>query len=127
MRLAVDIFSVISRHVDWLGARHSVTAANIANADTPGYQARTVSPFRLQDHTSRADFAATHPAHFTQANGSSAKTGTVLRNGNDQSHSGNDVVMEVELRALGENARGMMIDTSLAKLFHRLTMTSLKG
>ena len=33
------IFSVLQSHVDWLGQRYAVSAANVANSDTPGFRA----------------------------------------------------------------------------------------
>jgi len=46
-----SFFRLASERMDWLAERQKVLAANIANADTPGYRAR--------DLTSFEDFLAT--------------------------------------------------------------------
>ncbi len=48
------------------GARHTVVASNMANADTPGYVARDIKPFREQVESIDAGFVlrATRPEHL---------------------------------------------------------------
>jgi flagellar basal-body rod protein FlgB len=40
-----DILALAERRLTWLDHRQSVLAQNIANANTPGYQARDLKPF----------------------------------------------------------------------------------
>lgn len=40
-----DVFAVAERRLQWLDQRQSVLAQNIANANTPGYQASDLKPF----------------------------------------------------------------------------------
>ncbi len=40
------IFGLAERRLQWLDQRQSVLAQNIANADSPNYAARDVTPFR---------------------------------------------------------------------------------
>lgn len=44
----LPLFSFISQRMNWLGERQKVLAENVANADTPGYQARDLKPFDAQ-------------------------------------------------------------------------------
>lgn len=39
------LFTLLSRRAEWLGARQSVLAQNIANADTPGFRPLDLVPF----------------------------------------------------------------------------------
>jgi len=41
----VNILDLAERRLNWLDQRQSVLAQNIANANTPGYQARDLKPF----------------------------------------------------------------------------------
>lgn len=41
----VGLFALADQRLQWLGAREAVLAANVANADTPGWQARDVQSF----------------------------------------------------------------------------------
>lgn len=41
----VGLFDLAERRLAWIGARQSVLARNVANADTPGFKARDVKPF----------------------------------------------------------------------------------
>jgi flagellar basal-body rod protein FlgB len=40
-----DIFDLAERRLEWIDQRQLVLSQNIANADTPEYQARDLSPF----------------------------------------------------------------------------------
>jgi len=52
----------MARHA---GARQSVVAANLANADTPGYRARSVAPFAdVYGETAALAPARTRPGHL---------------------------------------------------------------
>ena len=40
----IPLFSMITRQMDWLTTRQKVLAQNVANADTPNYQAKDIAP-----------------------------------------------------------------------------------
>jgi flagellar basal-body rod protein FlgB len=40
----IGLFRMISQQLHWLGQRQEVLSQNVANADTPGYQARDLQP-----------------------------------------------------------------------------------
>jgi flagellar basal-body rod protein FlgB len=73
----------LSRYMSYLSARQEVIAANIANADTPGYRTRDVE----------TQFSAA----FSEAQDSIEVPGLVTRN------DGNNVSMDREARLLAEN------------------------
>src|SRR3954451_1883286 len=41
----IGLFDLAEKRLTWTAQRQTVLAANIANANTPGYQARDVTPF----------------------------------------------------------------------------------
>ena len=125
----MEIFSAASRHVDWLVQRQAVVASNIANGDTPGFKAKDVTAFAMKADSFASQLAATQPGHFggAQHTASTSQAETVVLRNADVSHSGNSVSLEQEMKKVGENAMAYNLDMSLIKLFHRMTLTSLKG
>lgn len=47
------LFKMISTRLSYLGERQKVLAQNIANADTPNYQARDLKPLNFKDEIQR--------------------------------------------------------------------------
>lgn len=123
----MDIFSVISKHVDWLSQRQAVTAANIANLDTPGYKAKSIEGFDPGVGVGHLRMIGTQPDHMgvleSEGRVYAVEDSPVV----SESLSGNTVNLELEMMTVGQTAKQFSIDTGLAKLFHRLVMTSLKG
>ncbi|MGJ8609781.1 MAG: FlgB family protein [Octadecabacter sp.] len=78
------------------GARQAVTAANMANADTPGYRARSVASF-ADSHAmeSTSELRATRSGHLTMKTGSS--TAKVDMSDAEASPNGNSVSLEQEM------------------------------
>ena len=120
------LFDVASRHMTWLAERQSVTAANIANADTPDYRARDVEPFSAILDAAPLQLSTTSPGHLQLAGGNASATGQRPGESWDQAHSGNNVSIEKELMTASSNSRMMSLDISLARSFHRMLLTSVK-
>ena len=120
------LFSLASQHSEWLAARQAVTAANIANADTPGYKARDVAAFDSVLHHTQLGLAVTSAGHM-DLTGSGLKQADQTRGESwDTAVSGNSVTLEAELIKLGEASRQNALDQGLTKIFHRMILTSLK-
>lgn len=62
----LEIFRMAQAMAIHAGARQSVVARNMANADTPGYRAREIEPFQAAYQMQRAAESAhaTRPGHF---------------------------------------------------------------
>ena len=69
------LFELASRHMTWLAERQALTAANIANADTPGYRARDVRPFSTALEGPAVTFITTMPGHIRLAPGEMRESG----------------------------------------------------
>ncbi|NJM28840.1 MAG: flagellar basal body rod protein FlgB [Rhizobiales bacterium] len=125
----MEIFGVASRHIAWLQSRQQVLAENIANSDTPRYRARDITAFDLNSPAFTAQLAATNPLHMqaSSAGGASGDFEVVFSRNPDVSHSGNDVSLEREMKKIGESSLAFAFDTSVSKIFHRMTMMSVKG
>lgn len=120
------LFELASRHMTWLAQRQSVIAGNVANADTPGYRAQDVRPFEAVLDSTAPSLTVTQPGHmgFSQpiAEPSALEPGDTW----GTSHSGNSVSLESELMKASSTAREMNIDTSLARSFQRMLLSSVK-
>lgn len=106
----MPFLDAIGRSVDQLATgleararRHGAIAANIANADTPGYRAVDVS-FRalLERAGAGPSLAATHHSHL-QAAPQGAGTETLFLSGGSPRRDGNDVNVDREMVKLAQN------------------------
>lgn len=63
----LTVFQFATRKLDWLGQRQAVLAQNIANADTPSYQARDLEKLTFKETVKRlapVPQAQTHSGHL---------------------------------------------------------------
>lgn len=90
-----------------LAARQQLTAANIANADTPGYKTRDIA---FQDELA----AASGAPHVQEA------AGLAVRN------DGNNVSLDREARNLAENSLRFLIASQLVQGQIRMTRSAMQ-
>ena len=116
---SLDLFQTASAMARHAGARQAVVARNIANADTPGFQAQSIAAF--QD-VYRADGAGemrtTRAGHMTLSEQGTLSR-TTLASGNP-SPNGNSVSIEDEL--LNSVAVGREHNRALAIYRHAMTV-----
>lgn len=124
----IHLFDLMSRHNQWLAARQSVIASNIANANTPGYQAQDLTSFEKTLDATGFAMAATARGHQLPSAATGASAGD-SRNGGfwDIVHSGNSVSMEKELMKASEVTGAYSLNTSIARSFHRMMLTSTRS
>ncbi len=88
--------------------RHNVTAANIANAETPGYHAKKVefegALARALDLDGTNKLTTSHGDHFAVGGKSEVTPGIYENPDVEVSNDGNTVDMEKEMSALTENS-----------------------
>jgi len=120
----MQLFNVISRHNQWLAVRQNAISGNIANANTPGFRAQDVLPFDAALEQARLTASATQAGHLRT--GPPDAPATELRRGDpwEVTHSGNNISLEQELLKAGEVSRSYRLNTSVAKVFHRMLMMS---
>ena len=122
----VYLLDLAARHSQWLAVRQSATAGNVANANTPSYQAKAVRPFEEVISRTQLAMAASDPRHMqtsgtdiiTAAGRGSAEWGT--------SPSTSSVSLEQEMIAAGEVSRDFALNTSIVKSFHRMLMSCVR-
>lgn len=123
----IFLFNIASRQLQHLAARQAVIAGNIANANTPGYRARDLTPFRdLMDKTALT-MAATHTGHL-EANGAGTRPARATSSaGWDVVHSGNSVSIEEQMMKSGEVSREQALNSGVVKAFNRMLALSVKA
>ncbi|MBR0557008.1 flagellar basal body rod protein FlgB [Ciceribacter sp. L1K23] len=125
----IQLFSLASRQAEWLSIRQEVVAGNIANAATPKYRAKEITPFSaVLDSTSTSAMARTHPAHMA-ALGSKGDVNVEEADLNNEigvQESGNTVSLSAELSKTGEIKRQFELNTNLVSSFHRMMLMTVK-
>jgi flagellar basal-body rod protein FlgB len=112
------LYAMISQRLGWLTERQRMISQNVANADTPGYQARDLRPqdfgSMLANLRSRLAPAATDPSHIALG-GSSSSSGA--RQDRAQPYettlSGNTVSLEREMTKAADTATDYALVTNI--------------
>lgn len=117
----LEIFRMAHAMSVHAGARQAVVAQNMANADTPGYAARDVRPFKDIIESGDAGFVprATRPGHLN-ATSLPFEIGVAERRGAEADPNGNSVSVETEMMAAVDVKR--QHDRALAIYKSSLTM-----
>lgn len=126
----IQLFELASRQAEWLGVRQEVVATNIANANTPKFQAKDVTPFEavMQATKPTMGMARTHHAHFGESTVSD-HIGVVKEDLNQEigrTESGNTVSLSDEMVKTSEIKRQYELNASLVKSFHRMMLMTVK-
>lgn len=111
----IPLFSMLRTRMQWHQERQRVLAENVANADTPRFQARDLTPPKF-DRSRPVGFeltlARTSSAHLAGAAGGNQFQ--LNRNGGFESRpSGNAVVLEDEMMKVANNQMDYQAATSL--------------
>jgi flagellar basal-body rod protein FlgB len=124
----LHLFSLASQNNQWLAARQTLLAGNVANANTPGYKALDIQPFDEALEAAKLRMTATTAGHM-QPDPTGAVTGTDAGHGLtwETFHSGNNVSVEQELIKSNEVSRAYSLNTSIVKSFNRFLIASTKG
>ena len=125
----IQLFDLASRQAEWLTIRQEVVAGNIANANTPKYRAKDITPFQSVLDKSDVAMARTNPAHFSGNDFSTSGDIDVKEAALDQEigvqESGNTVGLAEELSKSGEIKRQYELNTSLVGSFHRMMLMTV--
>lgn len=127
----IQLFDLASRQAEWLSIRQQVVAGNIANANTPEFKAKDVTPFSAVLSNASMTMARTNPAHLSgNSLDSRIDVGIEKESLNQEigvQESGNTVSVAQELAKSGEIKRQFEMSTNLVKSFHGMMMLAVKG
>lgn len=122
----MSILELLPNHMNWLNQRFAVAAGNVANIDTPGYRARQVADFAPVLQSVAAELRTTNENHLSASGANFPALDIEHKPSKDESHSRNNVVLEDEMRVIGETSRQISMETALYRIFHRMTLSSVK-
>jgi flagellar basal-body rod protein FlgB len=123
----LNLFGLAARKTEWLSVRESVISSNVANAGSPGYEARDVEPFdRVLDKT-HVQLARTEVGHIDIATDGIESPRAKKTDSWDVYPSGNSVSLEQELIKSGEVQRDYSLATNITRSFRRMLSTAIKG
>jgi flagellar basal-body rod protein FlgB len=118
----IGLFHLTDDRMRYLTAQQSVIARNIANADTPGYQAQDLAPFQPASDAQAATrnaplaLASTEPGHFGTANGSLSNSDWSLMAAPAASYgekpNGNTVSLEEQMMKQADVANNFALATA---------------
>ena len=120
------VFQLASQSAQWLSARQSLIASNVANANTPGYRAVDLQPFSAVLDSTQITMATTNPAHMTATQADFTSSRVVESDSADETLSGNSVNLEQEMIKLGDVNRAYSMDTNIKRAIHQLMMSAAK-
>lgn len=116
--MQLSMFSLLADKMRWHQTRQGVLAENVANAETPGFQAHELKPFDATDVKSRAGItplttAATEPGHFRTYSATSTGFSATSDGGFEITPSGNAVTLEEQMTKVAENQLDYQTVTAL--------------
>ncbi len=121
----IGLFDLAEKRLVWTAQRQSVLAANIANANTPGFQARDVQSFTsLLSGTGSIEPAMTQPGHMSgtvpSGLGSLTKDPPQARSIN-----GNSVALDQQLTKVADTETTQSLVTTIWKKYMGMFNTTL--
>jgi flagellar basal-body rod protein FlgB len=112
----IGLFRMITQQLHWLGQRQELLAQNVANSDTPDYQARDLRPLAFGDALRQATtvrMAVTEPGHLAGEGADPAAAVTKPIVPWEVSPDGNSVIIEQQMTALAETQADYQMATEL--------------
>lgn len=120
------VLQLAAQRTHWLSARDELLAANVANANTPGFKASDMRPFSAVLDSSEISMVSTSPLDIKPPSEDSAEAGVVENDSSESTLSGNTVHLEDEMMKLSEVNRDYSLTTNIKRVIHQMMMASLK-
>ena len=108
---SIDVFALAGKRLAWIDQRQAVLAQNIANANTPGYAARDITPF-----------SAVLAAEAERAGGDSTTRPSPAASGNSLNKA---VVLDEQLEKVAETDTAQQLTANLYKKYVGLFKTAI--
>jgi len=117
-----DLFALAEQRLEWIDQRQRVVAQNIANVDTPDFQARDLTPFDQLVRNQPVAPALTNPLHMAgRLELASLKRETPA----ERSPDGNGVGLEGQLTKVAQDETNAALVGNLWKSYMGMYMTAL--
>jgi len=129
----IPLFAAFSKRMAWLTARQTVLAQNVANANTPGYQAKDLKQLDFKSLVGGGKgttggllrLAADQPGHIAPALANTPAA--VIKVADDQRLDGNGVSLESQMMKVSTNASEYALVTTLYRQNISMIKTVLGG
>lgn len=125
----LPIFAALKNKMQWHQTRQTVLAENVANAETPGYRGRDLTPYSFADHMQRAapsvSTFATNERHFAVGGSNAGRFGARTMNSFEITPEGNGVTLEEEMMKVTTNQLDYQAATTLYQRSMRLVRIAL--
>ena len=123
-RANLGLFDLAERRLDWAAQRQTVLAANIANASTPGYQAKDLLPFaQALAQAGSGTLRRTHPNHLAMAGAGRYRPKD--DNTAPRMPDGNDITLDVQLTRVADTETIEATVTAIYKKYMSLFSIAL--
>ena len=120
------VLQLAAQRTQWLSTRDVLIAGNIANANTPGYQATDLQPFSAILDDAQVSMVSTNPAHMTSGGDGFSEARVVEGDASETTLSGNSVNIENEMMKLGDVNREYTMATNIKRVIHQMILSALK-
>ena len=120
----IGLFRLAEQRLAWLGRRQELLAQNVANANTPGYQPRDLSPFAKALAAAGSGGALTRTDAKHMAAASSAQAGRPVRP-RERAPDGNSVSMEDQLTKGADTSSTQELVANLYRKYNGMFRTAL--
>lgn len=118
------LFGMMGEKMAWLSQRQRVLSQNIANADTPNYNSRDLSPLSFEDtmsrQSTRVELAVSEPGHVALPQSSEPFNEREQREGYEVSIAENGVVLEEQMMKLSQTAGDYNLATGLYRKYMQM-------
>jgi flagellar basal-body rod protein FlgB len=118
----IALFDLADKRLAWVDQRQSLLAQNIANADTPGWRARDLSPFDAAMAQTGVTPVLTDPKHMT---GTVATTAGVQTASGERALDGNGVALDEQLSKVADTDATHELVTDLYAKYMGMFRTAL--
>lgn len=123
---AADPISLAELRLRWLERRQTVLAQNVANADTPGYVARDVSPFGVALAASQA-MSITDPLHLRGTGAVGEARPRRERRSNDIAPNGNSVSLDEQAMRIADTDQAHALALNLHRRWISLVRSTFSS
>ena len=120
----IGLFRLAEQRLAWVGRRQELLAQNVANANTPGYQPRDLSPFAraLAQADGGAALTRTDPKHIAVTGSAQSERPVRPR---EHSPDGNGVSMEDQLTKVADTSNTQELVSNLYRKYQGMFRTAL--
>ncbi len=123
MGTQIGLFDLAEKRLAWVDQRQTLLAQNIANANTPGYQAKDVTPFAQTLAEMAPDLARTNARHL--AGPASKLRNDLHQRPHEKAIDGNAVSMDEQLTKVADTEGTQALVENLYRKYMGLFRTSI--